>query len=132
MPRKLPQITVINAPFWQGGKDSALLIHFCRGCALFFHPPAPVCPRCLSFDVAPRPVSGRGRVITYTVNHQRWTPDLEVPFVIAIVELVEQSGLRFLTNIIDCQPAEVSIDMPVRVRFQQVEDVWLPQFERDL
>jgi uncharacterized OB-fold protein len=132
MPRKLPQFTPDTAPFWQGGKDSALLIHFCRACARFFHPPAPICPRCLSLDVEPRPVSGRASVVTYTINYQRWTQDLEVPFVIAIVELVEQNGLRFLTNITGCAPEEVSIDMPVRVRFLQIEDVWLPQFERDV
>ena len=70
--------------------------------------------------------------MTYTINYQRWTQDLEVPFVIAIVELVEQNGLRFLTNITGCAPEEVSINMPVRVWFLQIEDVWLPQFERDV
>ena len=34
----------------------------------------PVCPRCLSRDVAPQEVSGRGHVETYTVNHQQWIP----------------------------------------------------------
>lgn len=76
-------------------------------------------------------MSGRGRVVTYTVNHQRWTPDLDVPYVVAIVELIEQAQLRFLSNVIGCPPEEVAIDMPVRVIFQQVEEVWLPLFERD-
>lgn len=76
-------------------------------------------------------MSGRGSVVSYTINQQRWVPDLDVPYVVAIVELIEQPGLRFLTNIVDCPPDEVVIDMPVRVIFEQIEDVWLPLFRRD-
>jgi uncharacterized OB-fold protein len=130
MPRKLPLLTPDSAPFWQGGREGRLYIAHCDACAKFFHPPAPVCPRCASFDVAPRAVSGRGSVATYTVNHQPWAPDLKEPFVVAMVELEEQAGLRFVTNIVGCRPDEVCIDMPVTVRFEQVEDVWLPLFEK--
>lgn len=78
----------------------------------------------------PTPVSGRGRVATFTVNHQPWTPELAEPYIVAIIELEEQAGLRFLSNIIGCPPDEVEIGMPVRVVFEQVEDVWIPLFER--
>jgi hypothetical protein len=105
-------------------------MHHCDACAQYFHPPAPICPRCLSRDVAPKPVSGAGKVLTYTVNHQPWRADLKEPYVVAIVELAEQAGLRFVTNIVGIPPDEVCIDMPVRVRFEQVEDVWLPLFEK--
>jgi uncharacterized OB-fold protein len=76
-------------------------------------------------------VSGKGSVATYTINHQRWHPDLDVPFVIAIVELDEQPGLRFVTNIINCEPESVRIGMRVKVTFLQQDDVWLPLFEAD-
>jgi uncharacterized protein len=78
----------------------------------------------------PTPVSGRGRVVTFTVNHQPWIPELAEPYIVAIIELEEQAGLRFLSNVIDCPPDEVEIGMPVRVVFEQVEDVWIPLFER--
>ncbi len=131
MARKLPEITPDNEAFWRGGEVGALNIHHCAGCGRFFHPPAPVCPNCLSLDVAPRAVSGRGTVLTFTVNYQAWTPEIDAPFVIAIVELEEQPGLRFLTNVGGCPVEEVCIGMEVRVRFEQHEDVWLPVFERD-
>lgn len=76
-------------------------------------------------------MSGRGTVASFTVNHQAWVPDLPVPYVVAIVELAEQPGLRFVSNIVGVTPDEVHIDMPVRVTFEQVEDVWLPLFKRD-
>ena len=86
----------------------------------------------MSFDVGPRAVSGRGSVASFTVNHQRWVSDLPVPHVVAIVELAEQPGLRLLSNIVGGAPDDVHIGMPVRVTFEQIVDVWLPLFERDV
>jgi uncharacterized OB-fold protein len=129
--RKLPAFTPENRAFWQGGAEGRLLIHRCRACVRWFHPPSPVCPRCHSLDVGPEPVSGRGAVLSFTVNHQVWTPELTEPFVIAIVELDEQSGLRLVSNVINCAPEDVTIGTRLRVTFLECEDVWLPQFERD-
>ena len=130
MSRKLPALNADNAAFWQGGEHGTLLIHHCAPCQRYFHPPAPVCPHCASFDVAPRPVSGQGKVLSFTINHQQWLPGLEVPYVVAIVALDDQDGLHFISNIVHCAPDQVAIDMPVCVTFLQVEDVWLPLFEK--
>jgi len=131
MPRKLPALNADTLAFWQGGKRGELLIHHCEACSRFFHPPGPICPRCASFEVGPRSVSGKGTVVSYTLNYQPWTAELDVPYVVAIIELIEQSGLRFVSNVIGMDPQQVHIDMPVRVSFLNVEDVWLPMFERD-
>jgi len=131
MQRKLPLIDADNAHFWQGGRSGRLNIHFCPDCNRYFHPPAPICPVCLSWQVGPRPVSGLASVLTYTINHQAWHPALEVPYVIAIVELAEQAGLCITTNIVDTAIERLAICMPVRVDFMQVEDVWLPLFKED-
>jgi len=128
MPRKLPALTPDTAPFWQGGERGLLYIHRCAACQRWFHPPSPICPHCNSFEVGPQPVSGHGTVATYTVNHQPWTTELKAPYVVAIIELAEQPELRLLSNVVDCEPADVRIGMPVRVRFEQHEDVWLPLF----
>lgn len=131
MPRKLPALNADNRAFWQGGEHNELLIQHCAACSNFFHPPAPICPRCASFDVAPRAVSGRGKVVSYTLNYQPWVAELEVPYVVAIIELAEQQALRFVSNVVGMDPLQVHIDMPVHVRFLNIEDVWLPLFERD-
>lgn len=131
MQRKLPLITAENRAFWRGGAEGDLLIHRCLTCNRWFHPPAPVCPECNSIDVKPQPVSGRGSVYSFTINHQAWIPELAEPYVIAIVELDEQPGLRFLSNIVGCAPDEVMIGLRVRVIFLPCEDIWLPQFEKD-
>jgi uncharacterized OB-fold protein len=70
--------------------------------------------------------------VTFTINRQAWTPELEGPYVVAIIELAEQANLRLLSNVVGCDPDSVAIDMPVSVTFEQHEDVWIPLFERDV
>jgi uncharacterized protein len=67
-------------------------------------------------------------VASFTVNHQRWEPDLEVPYVMALVELEEQPDVRLVTNVVDCRPEFVRIGMPVTVTFEEAGDVWIPLF----
>ena len=126
--RPLPAIDAENEYYWTAGANGRLLIARCGDCQFWIHPPSPVCRRCHGTNLAPQAVSGRGVVFTYTVNHQRWRPDLEVPFVGASVELIEQAHLRVSTEIIGCPPHAVFTGMPVEVTFLQIEDVWLPLF----
>ncbi len=130
MPRKLPQITSDSSAFWQGGESGRLMIHRCATCSRFFHPPAPICSSCGSLNVAAQAVCGHGRVATYTVNHHAWKPELSEPYVVAIIELDEQPGLRLLSNVVGVPPDQLQIDMPVQVLFEQHEDVWLPLFQK--
>lgn len=58
-------------------------------------------------------------MFTYTVNHQPFNPAVALPYVIAIVELDEQPGLRIAANIVDCQPDSVHIGLRVAVRFER-------------
>ena len=129
MSRKLPALNSDNQPFWQGGEQQTLLIHHCADCEQYFHPPAAICPRCNSAQVSPRAVSGHGHIVSFTINYQPWADDLEVPYVIAIIELDEQVGLRLVSNIVGCAPESVAINQRVVVHFMQFEDVWMPQFE---
>ncbi len=126
-----PQLDDHNRAFWTGGADGQLKIAFCVECDLWAGPPAADCPACGGVLEA-RPVSGRGTVFTYTVNHQPFNPAVPVPYVIAIVELEEQADLRIASNIVDCEPDSVRVGLPVEVRFerQDVDDesVYMPVF----
>jgi uncharacterized OB-fold protein len=128
MPLPIPQITDDNGAFWMGGRDGELLIVRCAACGFWVHPPSPRCPECLSDAVEPQAVSGRGTVYSYTINRQAWVPGLEVPFVLAIVELDEQPGLRLMTNLVDCLPEEAEIGMPVEVAFVERGEAFIPVF----
>ena len=126
----IPEINDENQAFWTGGRDGRLMITRCEECGFLTHPPTPRCPSCFSDRVAPSPVSGRGRVYSFTINRQQWSPGLEVPYVIAIVELEEQHSVRLLTNIVGCPVEEVSIDMPVQVEFVERGKAFLPVFRK--
>ena len=130
MPLPVPQITDDNGAFWTGGRDGELLITRCTSCGYWIHPPTPRCPKCLGDAVEPQAVSGRGTVYSYTINRQAWVPGLDVPFVIAMVELDEQPGLRLMTNIVDCRTEEVEIGMPVEVAFIERGEAFIPVFHK--
>jgi hypothetical protein len=127
--RVLPRVTDQNRHFWTGGAQGKLQFLRCRPCGTWVHPPAPVCPACLSRDVAASAVSGRASVVSVTLNHQPWVPASDHPYAIAIVEIEEQPGLRLMTNVVNCPPEAVRIGMPVRVVFEAHGDVYLPLFE---
>ncbi len=126
--RILPEVNAENEHFWRGGAKGRLQLLRCCGCGYWIHPPSPRCPLCLATDVGPRAVSGRATLLTFTVNHQPWIPGFPPPYVVAIVELVEQEGLRLTTNIVGCNPDEVAIGMRLRVVFEEHDGIWLPLF----
>ena len=126
--RILPRVTPQNEFFWTSGADGRLRFLRCSVCGTWVHPPTPVCPDCLSKDLAPAEVSGRATLATFTVNHQQWIPGFDPPYVFAIVEIDDAPGVRLMTNIVGCEPDDVRIGMPVQVTFEHREDVWLPLF----
>ena len=124
----LPDVTDDSAAFWQGGVDGVLRIHLCRQCSTWFHPPTPVCPECLSMDVGPEATSGRATVQGFSVNMQPWAPDMEVPYVVAVVSVTDAPGVQLTTRLVDVSPDAVTVGMLVEVTFQHVDDIYLPLF----
>jgi uncharacterized OB-fold protein len=130
-PRQLPGLDQDNRPYWTGGARGELLILRCRGCARYIHPPLPHCGECGTVDPLPVAVSGRGRIKSFTINHQPWVSGMAVPFVIAAIELDEQAGLYVLSNLVDCTIDEVHSGMAVAVRFEQHGEIFVPLFAPD-
>lgn len=131
VPRPLPALTADNRPFWTGGERGELLIEQCSACAYYIHPPTGFCPQCEGRDTAFVAVSGRGFVESFTINHRIWMPGLPDRYVLALVRIAEQADIRLVTNITGCDPGDVTFDMPVRVIFEEAEDLWIPLFEPD-
>jgi uncharacterized protein len=119
-----------NRAFWTGGSEGKLMIHRCTDCGGFNHPPRQFCRHCQSENVAPFAVAGTGVVDTYTINHQKWAPDMEVPFVIARVKLDDAPGVYLTTNIVNCPVDAVEMDDKVRVVFEEQAGLWYPLFEK--
>jgi uncharacterized protein len=125
--RVLPRLDDANRFFWTSGSDGRLRFLRCGACRRFVHPPVPRCPYCLESALAPEPVSGNAVVHSFTVNHQQWIPGSD-PYIIGLVTIDEQDDVRLTTNLVDCEPDDVHIGMPVEVTFEESDDVWLPLF----
>lgn len=128
--RPAPRLDADNRAFWTGGEVGELRIHYCEDCGRYTHPPRPVCRHCLSERIGPKAVPGTGVIDTFTVNHQKWFPAMEVPIVIARVALDGAPGVYLTTNIVGCPVDSVDIGDKVRVTFEQHGEVWLPLFEK--
>ncbi len=129
---KIPALDADNRAFWTGGQQDELRICHCPSCSRYQHPPLPVCPQCGNTDVEYQPVSGKGAIVSYSVNWQPWAPNQKVPFILAVVELAERRGLWLMTNIVDCDIDQVAIGMQVTVQFIQQDSVWLPVFSPEV
>lgn len=127
--RMLPEVTPDSRAFWTGGFDGELRINRCQACRQWIHPPVGACWKCRSRDVAPEVASGRGTVAAYTINHHPWFPAFPPPYVVALVELEEQPGLRLTTCLVDVDIDAVEVGMPVEVVFDIQDDVALPFFK---
>ncbi|MDO8613979.1 MAG: Zn-ribbon domain-containing OB-fold protein [Dehalococcoidia bacterium] len=129
IPRPLPRPSPFSRPFWEAARRHELMIQRCSSCQSHIFYPRYNCPHCGSRDLEWVKASGRAKVYTYTVARRPTHPAFadRVPYVIAIVELEE--GPRLTTNIVDCDPESVRIDMPVEVGFEDVdEEISLPMF----
>jgi len=114
--------------FWASGEDGKLRFKHCQDCGYYSHPPTPRCPKCLSANMQPDPVSGKATVLTYTVNIQQWVPG-QAPYIIAIVTMEEQDDLRLTTLLAGVELDDPNIiGMKVEVRFLARDDVWYPTF----
>jgi len=125
--RLLPRLDDDNRFFWTSGADGRLRFLRCGACETYVHPPAPVCPRCLTAQPSPEPVSGRAVLESFTVNYQQWIPESE-PYMIAWVSIVEQPDVRLTTNLVGVDAESVSIGMEVEVLFEEQGEIYLPLF----
>lgn len=126
-PRMLPRLTDANREFWTGGASGRLLVPRCQACRRWVLPPGEACAAC-GGELVSEPVSGDATVFTYTTNAHPYHPDVPPPNLIAIVELVEQEGLRLATNLVGCDESGVACGMAVSVAFERHGEVYYPVF----
>jgi uncharacterized OB-fold protein len=110
-----------NEFFFAGAARGEQLVRRCAQCGRDQHPPLPMCPACGSLDWQERPAAQTGTVYTFTVTHHPQFPGFPSPLVVALVELDEPAGVRLVTNLIDIDPDEVRVGLPVEITFVNVD-----------
>ncbi|MGQ0631203.1 MAG: Zn-ribbon domain-containing OB-fold protein [Sporichthyaceae bacterium] len=112
----------LTAPFWAAARSGVLVRPVCRDCGGSFFSPQIACPQCLSENWAYERSSGRGTVYSVTVVHKAPSPEFEVPYVLAVVDLDE--GWSMLANLVDSAP----IGTPVELTWIERGERALPAF----
>jgi uncharacterized OB-fold protein len=106
-PRVLPE----SLAFWEAANDGRLILKQCKTCGEFHHYPRDICPHCLSTDTEWVESAGTGTVYSFSTMGAG-----EAAYTLAFVTLDE--GVTLLTNLVDCNPAEVVIGRRVKVSFK--------------
>lgn len=128
-PHPMPRVTPETEPYWATAAEGCLLLQECDECGLVYHYPRALCPDCFSDGVEWIEAQGTGSVYSYSISEtvEGW-PEAALPLVVAYVELKE--GPRIVTNLVDCDPEDVSVGTPVEAVFvdTEVDDVAIPAF----
>jgi uncharacterized protein len=91
----------------------------CKACGKVIHPVRSTCPSCRGMEMEKVHLTRKGKVITHTVV--RTPPDdflNEAPYAMAIVETPE--GVRFMTQVVDCDPESVVAGTEVTLEFRLI------------
>ena len=127
LPAPPPQVNVETKAFWDATAEGKLLLPRCNACGIVIWYPRAFCPECSSFDISWFEATGRGTVYSFTINRRGQGDYRDLAYVVAYVELDE--GPRLLTNIVDCDPEQVSVGQAVRVVFHPTSSgAALPRF----
>jgi uncharacterized OB-fold protein len=125
--RPLPWENPTTRPFFAAAREHRLLLPRCPRDGFFFYPRSR-CPACLGADWSWQPVSGRGRVHSFTVDRVGHVPALRAlaPYAVAIVELDE--GPHMTARLVDCDLDAVKVGMRVSAAYEDVEGATLVHF----
>jgi uncharacterized OB-fold protein len=120
VPPPQPAVDPDSAPFWAAVDAGELRLARCPECRRWQHPPLERCRRCaalLEFEA----VAGTGVVYSFIVVRYPAVPAYadSLPYVIALVELDEQPGLR-LSGRLDAPVDQVDVGARVRAEIVDV------------
>ena len=127
-----PPVGAESGPYWEATREGRLLVQWCTKCdrGVFF--PRAFCPHCGGAESGTgaggtlewREASGRATVHAAVVEYRPEAAGATfsdgAPYCIALVDL--QEGVRMMTNIVGCPPAEVHSGMAVVVTWEPLSD----------
>ena len=91
-------------------KADTLLGLSCRGCENVVCPPRMTCPQCGASDFDIVPLTGSGRIKSFTTTHVApLGRESEAPYIIVLVELNE--GPWIIGNLVDLEPGSATMDL---------------------
>lgn len=113
-----PAVSEETEAFWTAAAAGRLLAERCTACGRESFPPRGICRACHGRETEMSEITGRGVVYSFTVNYQRWLPDLEVPYAVVLAEFGDHPGVRVAGRLRGCDVDDVKIGMPVEIGFE--------------
>jgi len=98
-----PEITELNAPFWDGLTHGEVRLQKCAGCSAHQYPAESFCYACGAQALSWVRVAGAGTVYSFIVVHQQYHKAFQdfLPYTVAIVQMDE--GPRMLCAMLGLQ-----------------------------
>jgi uncharacterized OB-fold protein len=104
--------------FFAAAARGELAVPRCDACRRYVWYPTGTCRFCGSQASTWTVVGGRGRLFSWSVVRRAFIPQFEVPYVTGLVTIEEDVAVRIVTRIVDCDPEDLRIDMPVQAVFR--------------
>jgi uncharacterized OB-fold protein len=119
----------LTAPYFAGAARGELLITRCETCDTYVWYPAERCQRC-DGPLTWTAVSGDGTLFSWATVRRAFLPAFagQVPFVTALVAIVEDPAVRLPTYLVDVDvdAGTFRADEPVRVSFRPLSFTTVP------
>lgn len=113
--------------FFEAARRHELVVRVCDRCDALLHMPRAYCRTCGSWDGRWQRVSGRGRLYSWTTVEHQVHPAYPVPYTIVLVELEDMPEARLIGHLPGVP--DLTEGRAMRVTFEHVDDVVLPQWE---
>jgi uncharacterized OB-fold protein len=109
----------LTAGYFAGAARGELCIPRCGSCGRWCWYPEPACPAC-GGALAWTATAGRGVLFSWVVVERAFLPAFVemVPFVTALVALEEDPAVRIVSLLVDTDPAELAVDLPMTAEFR--------------
>jgi uncharacterized protein len=128
--RPIPQPDETTRFFWEAAARHQLVLQQCMACGRLQYPPDVACICCQYQGFKLVEVSGRGTLYSFASVDRTFHAAFvaHVPYVVGLIELAEQPGLRIFANVVEAAAEQLSIGTPMEVTFEEREGTTLPQF----
>jgi uncharacterized OB-fold protein len=94
----------------------------CQKCGEIYLETPRQCPRCLAAEFVSIRLAETGKLYSFTIVHRSF-PEVEVPFVSAIVDLDGGGTIKGNLKRVEPLPSAIHFDMPIRIVFEKADRV---------
>ena len=133
--RPIPIPDDVSKPFWDACNEKRLVVQICTACNRMQFPFDKTCSgrgACGSSNLETKEVAGRGKVDDYVVIYdtrlRSWAA--VQPYNVAMIQLEEDPGVQFLSNLPANEVDTVTPGASVEVEFiEVVAGQWIPEWK---